>query len=417
MSKIGKMVRSHTNTLRQLFATLLAKGPLSLPNLAHASGVSAKTLSRAAPDLEREGWLERREGKTWAVGPAGRVLAVAVSRERVRCAHVDAHGELLAKASQTAMIAPPHGTAMTPNELSRLVSGLARKCVTEAGLDPPGAVSIAWPGPISRQAGGPRRFEPSAPEWRGVRLRDLVDRAVDKAGLAGLPVELVNDADAEVLAEARWGVAADARVVLGIKISGGIGSAIIIDGVIHEGADGSVGEIGHLPVDTSGIDEDRPGAVVPLDRLKFCSCGFHERGHLERFASGRASIDRLVSRQKLRKGYDEAAPTIFDERNTLYRHFVLSSAGKLVGRALAGPWLLLEPDAVVVCPFPYDGAVAVGVKFELEQVIGRDTEVRLATAPDDDGEFWMTARGAAAYAFDRRLRPKLEERTARMPAR
>jgi len=120
---------------------------------------------------------------------------------------------------------------------------------------------VGVPGPFD-QATAKRIFLPNlAGMWRGVRVRDQLRRVVD------LPIWLINDARAFVLAEATCGAGHGASTVVGLTIGTGIGGGIAIGGRLHLGIDGTAGEVGHITIDPHGSP---------------CGCG--NRGCLETFA-------------------------------------------------------------------------------------------------------------------------------------
>jgi predicted NBD/HSP70 family sugar kinase len=76
----------------------------------------------------------------------------------------------------------------------------------------------------------------------------------------GRPVEVINDADAAGLAEARYGAGAGvAGTVLVITLGTGIGSAFIFDGKLVPNA-----ELGHLEID--GHDAETKASAVARER-------------------------------------------------------------------------------------------------------------------------------------------------------
>ena len=105
----------------------------------------------------------------------------------------------------------------------------------------------------------------------GVPLRAVMAERI------GLPVWVDNDANAALLAEARFGAAAGARHAVMLTIGTGIGGAILADGKILHGARGGAGELGHMVVDLDGPR---------------CSCG--NVGCLEALVSGRALGDEAL---------------------------------------------------------------------------------------------------------------------------
>ncbi len=92
------------------------------------------------------------------------------------------------------------------------------------------------------------------PSWIGVDIEERLTEAT------GVPVAVVNDADAVGVAEARFGAAKDvAGVVLVATLGTGIGSALLVDGVLVPNT-----ELGHLELD--GRDAETAAADSARDR-------------------------------------------------------------------------------------------------------------------------------------------------------
>ena len=85
-------------------------------------------------------------------------------------------------------------------------------------------------------------FSANVPCVNGRRL------AAELEAMLGRPVQVANDADCMVLAEALRGTGVGHRVVFGIVLGSGVGGGLVIDGRIVRGAGGIVGEWGHGPL-------------------------------------------------------------------------------------------------------------------------------------------------------------------------
>ncbi|MEM8620733.1 MAG: ROK family transcriptional regulator [Actinomycetota bacterium] len=101
----------------------------------------------------------------------------------------------------------------------------------------------------------------SAPNlgWRDVPLRARL------ADVSGLPIAVANDANAATVGEFTFGAGQPDMIL--VRIDRGVGSGVMIDGRIMNGARHSAGEIGHV---VSGADDG-----------ELCVCG--NRGCLERW--------------------------------------------------------------------------------------------------------------------------------------
>lgn len=119
--------------------------------------------------------------------------------------------------------ATPAAVAGTVAEVLRLVEGSGPLGITIPGVVRDGVVRTA--ANIDKA-------------WLGTNAAELF------SAVAGRPVVVVNDADAAGLAEAAFGAGRDrAGVVVVLTLGTGIGSAVLIDGVLVPNT-----ELGHLPL-------------------------------------------------------------------------------------------------------------------------------------------------------------------------
>jgi len=123
------------------------------------------------------------------------------------------------------------------------------------------ALGVACSGPMSKIEGWVSPL--NIPQWRDF---PLFDRLV--ADMA-LPVELDGDVRALALAEGLFGAARGVVNYGSMVVSTGVGSALVMDGSLLDGATGNAGHLGHI-------------CVVPGGNP--CSCG--ATGCLEAHASG-----------------------------------------------------------------------------------------------------------------------------------
>src|SRR2546427_3380903 len=108
-------------------------------------------------------------------------------------------------------------------------------------------------------------------------VRDDIHSELMKA--TGLRFELENDANAAAYGEYQAGAGRGARDLFYIGIGNAVGGAIIIDGKLWIGASGCAGEVGHITIDTEGME---------------CQCG--NTGCLETVASAPNILRRASER-------------------------------------------------------------------------------------------------------------------------
>jgi polyphosphate glucokinase len=141
---------------------------------------------------------------------------------------------------------PSGGTA---DAVADVLNHLIDELGTEGGVQTPGAVGVAIPSIV--QHGVARSAANMHYSWIGLDVQAYLQERL------GLPVCVLNDADAAGLAEARYGAGQDKHgVVLVLTLGTGIGSALIVDGRLVPNL-----ELGHLQIDGSKA-ESRASAVA-----------------------------------------------------------------------------------------------------------------------------------------------------------
>ena len=178
---------------------------------------------------------------------------------------------------------------------------------------------------IVRRADATVRLAPNL-DWHEVPLGA---RLADALGTS-LPIEVANEADLGALAELRRGAAVGAEHVLFISGEVGIGGGLIIEGRPLTGAVGYGGEVGHMPVNPSGI-ECHCGSVGCWETEAGEGALLVRAGH--RADAGREGVDAVLA--------DAAAGS----RRALD---ALDSVGGWLGVGLAGLVNVFNPQVVVL---------------------------------------------------------------------
>ena len=242
-------------------------------------------------------------------------------------------------------------------------------------------VLAAWPGVTSVGIGVPGLYDPATGctrflvnipgAWAGRPVAGPVGDAL------GLPASLINDARAFGLAELRLGAGRGARSMVGLTLGTGVGGVIAIDGRVHQGHDGTAGEVGHQTIDPDG----------PL-----CGCGNH--GCLEAFARadqlalacGTATAEEAVARA--RAGDERALDG-------------LARIGRYLGIGIANIVTVISPDTVVIG----GGVAAAGdllfdpIRAEL-RVRVRTTSLDAVTIVAAELGTWAGSIGAAVHGAE-----------------
>jgi len=183
-------------------------------------------------------------------------------------------------------------------------------------------IGIGVPGPVAFATGQPVN-PPIMPGWDGFSIPSWF------AGRYEAPVLVDNDVNIMALGEhfSHW---RDTDHLLFIKVGTGIGCGIVAGRLIHRGAQGAAGDIGHIR--------------VPGNEEVLCRCG--NVGCLEAIAGGRALAQRLSGAGlKAANSRDVVALTRAGEPLAVR---MVRDAGRSLGHVLAGSVNFFNPAAIVI---------------------------------------------------------------------
>ena len=255
--QLAQMTGMGRNTISSLLNTAVALG-LIAPN-----GSGPSTGGRAPAT-----WRFRQED--------GLVLVAGVHSSTLRLAVTDLGGAPVE--CRTLPWSITRGPAPT------LAEAAARLRDMVGPLDRPvWAAGASLPGPIDQESGRPTA-PPIMPGWDGFDVVAVMEEAL------GVPAVPSNDVNTMLLGHAvtlQDQAHRKPRDILYLQVGTGIGAGLMSNGLLHQGADGAAGDIGHVRV--TGND-----AVV-------CRCG--RTGCLEAVAGGWA-----VMRDARRAGAEGTSP-------------------------------------------------------------------------------------------------------------
>ena len=257
-----------------------------------------------------------------------------------------------------------------PAHVVQQLGEVAAVAINEHG--PITSVGIGVPGLYDPETGTTRFLVNVPGPWAGHPVAGPVSEAV------GVPAFLVNDARAFGLAELRLGAGRGASSMIGLTLGTGVGGVIAVDGRVHQGHDGTAGEIGHQTIDPDG---------------PWCGCG--NRGCLEAFA--RADQIALACGTATAEAAVRAAHA-GDARAVAG----LRDIGRYLGIGIANMIAVLSPDRVVL-----GGGVAQAGDV-LFQPIRDELHRRVRTTALDEVELvpaelgtWAGSIGAAVHGAER----------------
>jgi glucokinase-like ROK family protein len=319
------------NRLRVIDA-LRDEGLISRAEIARRTGLSRSTVSSLVSELQADGLVIERPEPAAAHGDqggrppillsfdasAGVAVGIDFDHHHLRVAVSDLSSRILVEREQ--QLDTDHAAHEGLDAAAELVGEL----LTEAGVDEARVIGagMCLPGPVHRPTGvvGSTAILPG---WVGVAAADEMRRRLE------LPILVDNDANLAALAEAAFGAGRDAKDLVYLMISSGIGAGLVLNGRLYRGAEGLAGELGHVLVDADG----------PV-----CRCG--NRGCLETVAGTDALADLL--RRSHGDGLDGRAIVRLAREGDLGCRRVIADAGRAIGKAAATLVNVLNPELLIV---------------------------------------------------------------------
>lgn len=317
------------NNLAVVMAHVRSAAPCSRAEIAAATGLNKATVSSLVSELigrrllRETGLGERRIGRPATMivldGSPYAAIGLAITADHLSLVALDMAGERLLSWHRSGVTGTPGRTlgaaaSLAKKALARLrtegrqVLGLA---VGVSGLvDATGAVRVA-----------------SNLAWQDVPVQATLRHAL---GEPEFPVTIENDANLAAVAEHRYGAYAGTRHLALLSGGSGVGAGVVSDGALIRGGLGYAGEIGHLPVATTGE----------------CSCG--RLGCLESVASAAAVVAAAggPADNDLAAGVEELVRRArHQDRQALQ---ALREAGRHLGFGIGVLANLLNPEVVLL---------------------------------------------------------------------
>ena len=197
------------------------------------------------------------------------------------------------------------------------------------------AIGVALPGLVNRQTD-------RVVDSRNLPVTMVEDLHGELTRATGLRVELENDANAAAYGEFQVGAGRGSTNLFYITIGNGIGGAIILDGKLWTGASGFAGEVGHITIDTEGLE---------------CICG--NTGCLETVASAPSIVRR--ARERLNRDSTSSLSRLSFNKNFTaedvahearegddFAAMMIERTGKYIGTGVASVINLLNIERIVL---------------------------------------------------------------------
>jgi predicted NBD/HSP70 family sugar kinase len=340
-----------------------------------ATGLSRMTVAQRLDSLLAAGMIVEGE-TTEATGgrrrrslvfntAQSRAVAVAVDTTHTRIAVTDLGGAVLDEEQIDVLVEA--GPSEVLDQIATTMATMLAK--HDLGADDLCGVGLSLPGPIDPESGRPSQ-PPILPGWDAYPVAEHL-----QAGLPGVTVLTVNDADATALGEYAAGFS-HVRSLCLVKVSTGIGTGIVVDGRLYTGVDGGAGDIGHV-------------RVSPQSEAR-CQCGMY--GCLAAVASGRAVAGELTN-LGIPAASGRDVGVLLRAGNADAAHLA-QSAGRRIGEVMAAVVCLLNPEVVLIGGALASAPLLAGIRETLYRLAlpraTRHMALQLGTLGDDAAVVGLT---------------------------
>jgi predicted NBD/HSP70 family sugar kinase len=217
-------------------------------------------------------------------------------------------------------------------------------------------IGISIPGPINSLT-GTVMSPPNLPLWKEIPLKDILENELQ------IPVKIEKDANLSALGEKWFGAGKDVDNLVYLYVGEGIGSGVVLNGILINNKGFGIGEIGHCSIDSSGSR---------------CICGNY--GCLELKASGLAIVKRI--KEGLQLGYNTSYPYPTIESITfstileaiIYKDpftlAIVEEAANYLGIGLTNVINYINPDLIIIggkLPENYEKMIEISASIARER--------------------------------------------------
>jgi glucokinase len=261
--RIGRVEASSNGSLGQLLKLLRRHSPVSRADLVRLSGLTAPTVSAGIAKLERRSLVlelgpgsssgGRRPGLVEFNARHGYVIGADIGGSYARLALADLNGTIIGRwhASLRADRNPKAVTALIGSAVLQMLEQhkVPIKKVLELVAGAPGITDVEAGRVLSA---------PNLTGWHDVPLRDLLQRETS------IPVTIENDVKLGALGESWRGAARGTANYVFLAIGTGVGAGIVVNHMLHHGANWAAGEVGYMLLPGLAADaptQDRAGAL------------------------------------------------------------------------------------------------------------------------------------------------------------
>ena len=324
---------------QRILGLCINEGTYSIAELSKETNTSVPTITKLIGELIDEGYLEDmgkmgtsggRRPSIFGLNPAaGYFVGTDVRRHHISVAVSNFKGSIIDYREDIPFIM--NNTEESLKNLCELLKKIIRKC----GINKDEVLTYAFnlTGRVNKESGYSYSYFLGEDKPIAQTLENILETRV----------VIENDSRAMTYGEYISGIGNNAKNMLFINVSWGLGMGMILDGKLYYGKSSFSGEVGHFPMLDNGI---------------ICQCG--KVGCLETGASGLA-IHRIFI-EKLREGKASLLSEKFNNGEEISLEDILKALkeedvlaietveeiGNTLGKAIAGLINIFNPELVVI---------------------------------------------------------------------
>jgi glucokinase len=241
----GSFARGKDGTVRELLRLIRRHSPLSRADLVRLSGFTAPTVSAAIAKLQRKHLVVPiGPGSSNGGRPPGLlefnarhqyVIGCDIGGSSVRLALADLNGTIVGRWNSALR------ADRSPKAVAEMIAAAVMQLTRQHNIPTKKVLELVAGAPgITDVIGGRVLSAPNLTGWHDVPFRDLLERELR------IPTIVENDVNLGALGETWKGAARGTANFVFLAIGTGVGSGIVLNHMLHHGANWSAGEVGYL---------------------------------------------------------------------------------------------------------------------------------------------------------------------------
>lgn len=249
----GSMFLLKNSTSSQIVLNAVRRNyPVSRFDISEITNLSVPSVSRILSKLMEDGYVDEIDTVSKGVGRKTKLITlkdrcvltagIEYDNAHLKAAIVDEKARIIAYRSYALK-----GKGIEPLKLSQLIYEKVQELFQEEGIaiERLFGIGVALPGMVNNETG--EVMLSAQLGWHGVKFKEMMEQ------VSGVNCIVENDIKAAAVAEYNKGSAINSKVTVLLYFGSGLGSAVIIDGVLFRGASNSAGELGHITQDVNGV--------------------------------------------------------------------------------------------------------------------------------------------------------------------